>query len=145
MAPNHNVTEKSQHVSTPRLAARLCTCRLKGKKTCWIRGCARFKMHDSTICIIQRTNFAAFSVCFAKRLQRTCLWISDEGLCPRTAVHATLFSTLRFHSAPYDTLCLCSHREFPRQLHLWLRHVFTWLILCHIFHYVKSTAAVSLQ
>lgn len=30
MAPNHNVTEKSQHVSTPRLAARLCTRRLRG-------------------------------------------------------------------------------------------------------------------
>lgn len=140
MVPDHNVTEKS-HMPIKR-------CDTFPVK-CWTRGCDRFKMHDGTICIIQRTNFAAFSVCFAKRLQQTCFWFSDEGLCPRTAVRATLFSALRFHSAPYDTLCLCSNREFPTQLHLWLRHVFTWLILCHIFHYlmtdIRSTAAVSVQ
>lgn len=41
---------------------------------------------------------------------KACVQMSGEGLCPyTTAVCSVQISTLRFHSTPYDTHCLCSH------------------------------------
>lgn len=74
------------------------------------------QIHNSTsICIIQKALHVQQSVCVLLKEKimahsEACIYIWDEGLCPHTtAVYSGLLSTLRFHSMPSDTHCLCSH------------------------------------
>lgn len=95
-----------------------------------------------------------------------CVFCKNRGVLPR-AEHVSAFQTracvcvLQLYARLFSalsgfTLRLLTptafvpiQREFPRQFHLWLRHVFTWLTLLHLspqsYDQLKSTTAVSLQ
>lgn len=86
-------------------------------------GCTESKqIHEGTICIIQKaTQVLLPSMCVLQNeksiaYSKACVCFSDKGLCLcTTAVYSVPLSTLRFHSTPYDTHCLCSHPVYYKE------------------------------
>lgn len=107
-------------------------------------------LHDSTVCIIQRTPHVIF-VCLngkVKRLQagteHTSWSLSKGCVCAPQLWTAARYSALLFQKTPKNTHRLPSTmKEFPGRFHLGIRHVFAWLShFPNLMKGIKSTNAV---